>query len=154
MVLAAFTFIKRIADTTQVHALAGEAEQSASPAGPGHEKVADVPRGVVIYRVFGALLFGSAEKLDNVIRRTGGATDVVILHMAAVTALDATALNRIELLHAKLRRHRQHLILSGPHTQPYFALERAGFFDALGRENVCATLDAAVARARELLAQA
>lgn len=151
MVLAAFLFIKRIADTTQVHAMAG-GTNAPFPVAQGHEKAAtDVPKGVVVYRVFGALLFGSAEKLNNVIRRAGGRTDVIILHMAAVTALDATALNRIELLHAKLRRHNQHLILSGPHTQPYFAMEKAGFFDALGRENVCADLDTAVARAKELL---
>lgn len=155
LVLAAFLFIKRIADTTQVHTMTGETNAPFAPgiAGQGHEKVANVPKGVVIYRVFGALLFGSAEKLDNVIRRAGGKTDVFILHLAAVTALDATALNRIELLHAKLRRHKQHLILSGPHTQPYFAMEKAGFFDDLGRDNVCADLDHAVARARELLAK-
>jgi SulP family sulfate permease len=150
MVLAAFAFIKRVADTTQVHAMTGE---QAAAGGQGHEPVQDVPRGVVIYRVFGALLFGSAEKLDRIIRRSGGETKVVILHMAAVTAMDATALNRIESMHAKMKRHKEHLILSAPHTQPYFMLERAGFFDALGRENVCADLDSAVARARELLAR-
>ena len=149
MVLAAFSFIKRVADTTQIHALTGD---EAAAGGQGHEPVKDVPRGVMIYRVFGALLFGSAEKLENIIRRTGGDTQVVILHMAAVTAMDATALNRIENLHAKLRRHGKYLVLSGPHTQPYFMLEKAGFFDALGRENIGADLEAAVARARELLA--
>lgn len=150
MVLAAFAFIKRVADTTQVHAMTGE---QVAAGGPGHEPVKDVPRGVVIYRVFGALLFGSAEKLERVLRRSGGETKVVILHMAAVTAMDATALNRIESLHAKMKRRHEHLILSGPHTQPYFLLEKAGFFDALGRENVCADLEHAVARARELLAK-
>lgn len=148
MVLAAFAFIKRVADTTQVHKLTGE-ETGAD--GQGHERVADVPPGVIIYRVFGALLFGSAEKLDSIIRRSGGDTRVVILHMAAVTAMDATALNRIENLHEKLHRHGKHLVLSGPHTQPYFMLEKAGFFDRLGRENIAADLPAAVVRARELM---
>jgi SulP family sulfate permease len=148
MVLAAFSFIKRVADTTRIHAMTGE---EAALGGPGHEPVADVPRGVMIYRVFGALLFGSAEKLESLIRRMGGDTRVVVLHLAAVTAMDATALNRVENLHEKLRRHGKHLVLSGPHTQPYFMMEKAGFFDALGRENVTPNLDAAVARARELL---
>jgi len=149
MVLAAFAFIKRVADTTQVHKLTGE---ETGAGGQGHEPVADVPPGVIIYRVFGALLFGSAEKLDSIIRRSGGDTRVVILHMAAVTAMDATALNRIENLHEKLHRHGKHLVLSGPHTQPYFMLEKAGFFDRLGRENIAADLPSAVVRARELLA--
>ncbi|MBL9215461.1 MAG: STAS domain-containing protein [Opitutaceae bacterium] len=148
MVLAAVMFIKRIADTTQVHAMTGET----NPPFAGHEPVSDVPPGVLIYRVFGALMFGSAEKLENIIRRAGGQTDVIIVHMAAVTAMDATALNRLETLHAKLRRHGKQLVLSGPHTQPYFLMEKAGFFDALGRENVAADLASAVARARALVA--
>jgi len=147
MVLAAISFIKRVSDTTKIHQMTGE---EASAGGQGHEPVANVPRGVMIYRVFGALLFGSAEKIESIIRRTGGDTRVVILHLAAVTAMDATALNRVENLHEKLRRHGKHLILSGPHTQPYFMMEKAGFFDTLGRENVAANLDAAVARARAL----
>ena len=148
MVLAAVSFIKRVADTTKIHQLTGE---EAALGGQGHEPVANVPQGVMIYRVFGALLFGSAEKLESIIRRSGGDTRVVILHMAAVTAMDATALNRVENLHEKLHRHGKHLILSGPHTQPYFMMEKAEFFDQLGRENVCADLESAVARAREVL---
>ncbi len=148
MVLAAFLFIKRVADTTKIHELTGE---EAAAGGQGHEPVKDIPPGVMIYRVFGALLFGSAEKLESIIRRTGGDTRVVILHLAAVTAMDATALNRVETLHAKLRRHGKHLVLSGPHTQPYFMMEKADFFDVLGRENIAADLESAVVRARKLL---
>ena len=151
MMLAAFTFIKRVADTTKVQAMTGE---EAAAGGQGHEPVANVPPGVMIYRVFGALLFGSAEKLESIIRRSGGDTSVVILHLAAVTAMDATALNRVENLHTKLVRHGKHLVLSGPHTQPYFMMEKAGFFDVLGRENITADLGSAVARARELTAKA
>ena len=147
MVLAAFSFIKRVADTTKIHEMTGE---EVAAGGQGHEPVSDVPPGVMVYRVFGALLFGSAEKLESIIRRTGGDTRVVILHMAAVTAMDATALNRVENLHEKLRRHGKHLVLSGPHTQPYFMMEKAGFFDELGRDNIAADLESAVARARNL----
>ena len=150
MVLAAVTFIKRVADTTQIHSMTGE---EAAAGGQGHEPVANVPPGVMIYRVFGALLFGSAEKLESIIRRSGGDTTVIILHLAAVTAMDATALNRVENLHAKLARHGKHLVLSGPHTQPYFMMEKAGFFDVLGRDNVAADIESAVARARELTAR-
>jgi sulfate permease, SulP family len=147
MVLAAGLFIKRVTDTTQVSAL----DETGAP-GQGHERVTNVPRGVLVYRVFGALLFGAADKLDNVIRRTGADTRVVVLHMAAVTALDATALNALETLHEKLRHHKKHLVLSGPHTQPYVLMERAGFLERVGAENVAADLEAAIARARVLAA--
>ncbi len=146
MILAAGLFIKRVTDTTQVSAL----DETGAP-GQGHEQVRDLPAGVLIYRVFGALLFGAADKLDSVIRRTGADTRVIIIHMAAVTALDATALNALETLYEKLRHHKKHLILSGPHTQPYFLLEKSGFLERLGADNIAGDLDAAVARARVLV---
>ena len=148
LILAGALFVKRVTDTTQVSAL-----DEVGAAGQGHEQVKDVPRGVLVYRVFGALLFGAADKLDSVIRRANTDTRVVILHMASVTALDATALNALETLHDKLRHHKKHLILSGPHTQPYFLMEKAGFLERVGAENIAGDLEAAVARARALAAQ-
>jgi len=146
LVLAAALFIKRIADTT--HVIAHDEEASITQ---GHEPVANLPKGVLVYRVFGALLFGAADKLDSVVRRAGADTKVVILHMAAVSALDATALNALETLQEKLHRHHRHLILSGPHTQPYFLMDKSGFLDRVGAENIVGDLEAAVARARVLL---
>ncbi len=146
LILAAALFIKRVADTTQV-----AAHDEAALAGQGHERVGVVPPGVIVYRVFGALLFGAADKLDTVIRRAGGDTRVIILHLAAVTAMDSTALHSLDLLHEKLRRHGRHLILSGPHTQPYFAMDKAGFLDAVGADNIVADLPTAITRAQVLL---
>jgi SulP family sulfate permease len=147
MILAAGLFIKRVTDTTHVAAI----DDTGAP-GQGHEAVKDLPPGVLVFRVFGALLFGGADKLDNVLRRGGADARVVILHMAAVTALDGTALNALETLHEKLRHHKKHLILSGPHTQPYFLMQKAGFLERVGEDNVQADLESAVARARELVA--
>ncbi len=150
MILAAGLFVKRVADTTEVQAMAGEGVGAAHDAAE-REAVKQLPRQAVVYRVFGALLFGAADKLETVLRRAGGETRVIVLHMAAVTAIDTTALDRLEDLHAKLRRHGKHLILCGPHTQPYFTMEKAGFLDDVGRENVVADLPAAVERAVELV---
>ncbi|MEY4939804.1 MAG: hypothetical protein RIQ93_1539 [Verrucomicrobiota bacterium] len=147
MILAAALFVKRVADTTEVRTMAGEGDA-------GHEQVQNVPKEVVVYRVFGALLFGAADKLETVLRRAGGDVRVVILHLAAVTAMDATALARLDELHKKLCRHKKHLVLSGAHTQPYFVMERAGFLERVGAQNVVGDLDSAVARARALLAPA
>jgi sulfate permease, SulP family len=146
MILAAILFIKRVTDTTQVHLL------DEDTAGAGHEPVRDLPPGVLVYRVFGALLFGAADKLDSVMRRAGADTKVVILHMAALTALDATTLNALEMLYEKLHRHGKQLVLSGPHTQPYVLMDKSGFLERVGPENVTGDLAAAVARARTLVA--
>jgi SulP family sulfate permease len=146
MILAAGLFIKRVTDATQVSAL----EETGAP-GQGHEHVKNVPQGVLIYRVLGALLFGATDKLDNVIRRSNADTRVVILHLAAVTVIDATALNALETLHEKLRHHKKYLVLSGPHTQPFALMEKSGFLQRVGAENITGDLESAVARARELV---
>lgn len=148
LILAGTLFIKRIADTTHVFA-----HDEAASITEGHEIVADLPPGVLVFRVFGALMFGAADKLDSVMRRTSADTRVVVLHLAAVTALDATALNGLQTLQAKLSRHGRHLVLSGPHTQPYFLMEKSGFLEHVGPDNVVADLATAVTRARALVAQ-
>jgi len=65
--------------------------------------------------------------------------------------MDATGLNALEDLFERLQRKGKHMILTGPHTQPLFVMDRAGFLERIGRENVCADIDGGLARARELL---
>lgn len=148
MILAAFLFIKRVSDTTEVDALD---EVAAASGAFGHEQVGELPKGVLVYRVFGALLFGAVDKLESMSRRAGIDKKVVILHLRAVIAMDATALHSLETLHAKLKRKGNQLILCGAHTQPFSLMERAGFLDSVGRENVCKDLTASVARSRVFL---
>src|SRR5882724_9483181 len=149
MVLAAVLFIKRISETTQITAV----DESTETEGPHHSLIGkQIPEGVLVYRVFGAFFFGAADKLETALKRARQEPDILILRMRKVLAMDATGLNALEGLHEKLLAKGKHLILSGPHTQPLFAMDRAGFLDRLGRENVCAHIDAALGRAGEILA--
>jgi len=148
MILAAFLFIKRIGDTTEVDAL----DRIASESGAfGHEQAPVMPQGVLVYRVFGALMFGGADKLDTIIRRAGGDTRVIVLHLSALIAMDATALNALETLHEKLKRHGRYLLLSGAHAQPHAMMEKSGFLTRVGPANVVPNLAAAKTRAEQIL---
>ncbi len=71
--------------------------------------------------------------------------------MRKVLAIDATGLNALEDIYDKLHARGKHLILSGPHTQPLFMMDKAGFLDRLGKENVCANMEHSLDRAREIL---
>ena len=148
MVLAAMLFIKRVSDTTQITAV----DQNTETEGAHHSLVGkDIPKGVMIYRIFGSFFFGAADKLESALKRLKQEPDVLILRMRKVLAMDATGLNALEDLYEQLRSHNKHLILSGPHTQPLFVMDKAGFLDRLGRENVCANIDLSLARSREIL---
>jgi len=149
MVLAAVLFIRRVTETTHIM----EVDERTDTEGAHHSLVGkEVPEGVLIFRVFGAFFFGAADKLETALKRAHQEPKILILRMRKVLAMDATGLNALEDLHEKLTRRHRHLILSGPHTQPYLMMDRAGFLDALGRDNVCPHIDASLERARAILA--
>jgi SulP family sulfate permease len=148
--VAIFFFIKRITDLTHVSV----AKESPHPDdGEATIMRKAVPKGVVIYRVFGALFFGAADKLETILSELHTEPEVLVLKMDEVISMDASALHILEHLHGKLRKHGKHLILCGPHTQPYFLMHQAGFFAQIGAENVVANLNDALRRSRELLKQ-
>ncbi len=84
------------------------------------------------------------------LRRAGELPEVLILRVRDVLVIDATGLEALEDLMEKLRRQKKDLILCGPHSQPMFALTRAGLVERLGLDNVCADLDHSLERARLL----
>jgi SulP family sulfate permease len=148
VVLAALLMVKRISETSKITAV----DEATETEGSHHSLVGkEVPEGVLIFRVFGAFFFGVVDKLDDELKRAKREPEVLILRVRKVLAIDATGLQALEDLHAKLRAKGKHLILSAPHTQPLAVMENAGFIDRLGRENVCPHIDAALARARAIL---
>lgn len=148
MVLAAVLFIKRVSETTQITAV----DETTETEGSQHSLVGkEIPRGVMVYRIFGSFFFGAADKLETALKRNGTEPDVLILRMRKVLAMDATGLNALEDLYDRLHARKKHLVLSGPHTQPLFMMDKAGFLGRLGKENVCANIELSLARAREIL---
>jgi SulP family sulfate permease len=148
MVLAAVLFIKRVSETTQITAV----DEASETEGSQHSLVGkEIPKGVMIYRIFGSFFFGAADKLESALKRLKEEPDVLILRMRKVLAIDATGLNALEDLYERLHARGKHLILSGPHTQPLFMMDKAGFLDRLGTENVCANIELSLARSREIL---
>lgn len=148
MVLAAILFIKRSSETTLIMAV----DESTETEGSHHSLIGkEVPPGVMVYRMMGAFFFGAVDKLESILKREKREPEILILRMRKVVAMDATGLNALEDLYDKLSRKGKHLILSAPHTNPYMVMERAGFIERLGRENVCPHIDAALARSRVIL---
>ena len=150
MVLAAILFIKRISETTQITAV----DPATDTEGAHHSLVGkEIPDGVLVFRVFGAFFFGVADRLETALHRADQEPEILILRMRKVLAMDATGLNALEDLYDKLHHRGKFLILSGPHTQPLLVMDKAGFLDRIGRENVCAHIEASLERAKAILAE-
>jgi SulP family sulfate permease len=149
MVLAAFLFIKRVSENTEVVVDQAERDQFED----FHPLPEDsVPPGVLVFRVAGALMFGAAEKLENMLQHAHEEPKVLILRMRRVISMDATAVHSIATIHRKLQRSGRHLILSGTRDQPLDLLAKSGLVRQIGRANIRPDIHAALARAKTLLA--
>jgi SulP family sulfate permease len=149
VVLAALLVVKRLADTSTISAV----DPSNETEGSQHSLVGrEIPPGVVVFRVFGTLFFGAADRLEEELERIGQVPQVLILRLRTVLAIDATGLQALEDLRARLERQGKHLVLSAPHTQPLAAMQTSGFVERLGHENVQPNIAAALERAQAILA--
>jgi SulP family sulfate permease len=154
IVMAALLFMKRMADVSNVSAIAREFENGEDLAelkDPNSINSRDVPPGVDVYEINGPFFFGVADRLKDVLRTLERPPQVFILRMRKVPWIDATGLQALKEFHAKCRRDGALLLLSGVHAQPLFAFTRSGFGDVVGSENMFGNIDDALNRAREHL---
>jgi SulP family sulfate permease len=153
IVLASFLFMRRVASLSQAGFITGMLREGEDPTDSGAIARRDVPDGVEVFEVYGSFFFGAATKFRDAIRGVERRPLVLIVRLREVLAIDATGLRALEDLLDKTRRDGTTLILSGIHAQPLVVLERSGLLDAIGHDNVFAHIDAALDRARELIAR-
>jgi SulP family sulfate permease len=148
LAMAAVLFVRRMEEITQIRLVTPENEMDL---GGDSIRNKDVPAGVLVYRIEGPFFFGAAEKLETALARYTDVPCVVILRMRNVPAVDATGLHALEVMLEKFQRKGTQLVLSGVQPQPMKVLYKAGFVDKIGLDNVCANIDMALTRSRQLL---
>jgi SulP family sulfate permease len=154
MVLAAFLFMKRMAEVTNVRALKQEFDDEGVDRYESDEngmRLRDIPAGVEVYEINGAFFFGAAETFRDTIAAIGGKPRVLIIRMRDVLLLDSTGMHALRDVVHRSRKAGTGVLLSDLHMQPLVALTGSAILEEIGPENVCANLDDALARARVLL---
>jgi SulP family sulfate permease len=153
MVLAAFLFMRRMAEVTNISALTHELEDPRDDfeGDPNAVRRRVVPPGVEVYEITGPFFFGAAETFRERLGRIAVRPKVLILRMRHVPAIDSTGLHALRDLIAQSQRHGSLVVLSDVHAQPVVALERSGLYAELGEENVQGNIDDALNRARDHL---
>lgn len=145
ILFASLLFMKRMADVTEVSSwkyLEDDENSSESI------DLKPVPKHVAVFEVSGPMFFGAAEKISQLIIEEG--KRVLILRMRSVPAMDATALKSLEKLYHNLKKKHVTLILSHVNDQPMSMMERAGFLESVGRENLAGCIDEALSFAADL----
>jgi len=110
----------------------------------------DIPYYATIFRIHGPFLFGATDKINTVTERMHELPPIVLIRLRNMTAIDATGLFALEEIARQLHATGRTLILCGAREQPAQAIHQAEFEDVVGRENICANVQEALARAEEV----
>lgn len=147
MVLAAFLFLKRMSDVAAVRQWVDKDSLDDAELSENTD-LKHVPSNTVVYEIFGSLFFGAANDFLNFNHEEG--KNVLILRMRNVPAMDISGLEALEETLEICQKRGMTLILSHVNKQPYHVMEKAGFVEKVGQENLCENIDASLKRAASL----
>lgn len=151
MILAVLLFMKRMSEVSNVSVITRELEDEEEQPDPNSINKKQIPEGVEVFEINGPFFFGAAKKFREQMTIVEDPPKVRIIRMRNVPAIDATGLQTLKDFYYDATKHKTHLILSGVHTQPLYAMTQAGIFDLYGEENIHGNIDDALDRAREIL---
>ena len=157
MIIACVLFIKRMSEQAGVEEqiipmkmFYDNPNNPATPSGPTASMVEPLT-DVLVVRVTGAMFFGAASKLKNVLLYLKREPLVVIIKMQQVISLDATTLIILDEIIEKCLARGIAVVVCSLQPQPRLALKRAKILEKLPPENICADLDCAIARAEKII---
>ncbi len=151
MVLAVLLFMKRMAEVSNVSVITRELEDEEEQPDPNAIDKKLIPAGVEVFEINGPFFFGAAKKFKDEMLGIEDPPKVRIIRMRNVPAVDATGLQTLKDFYHDAKKLKTHMILSGVHTQPLYAMTQAGLFDLYGEENIFGNIDDALDHAREIL---
>ena len=153
MVLAAFLFMRRMAEVTNVSMVTRELADADGDdeADPNAVRYRSVPQGVEVFEINGPFFFGAAEQFKDTLNQVARKPKVLIIRMRDVPAIDATGLHTLQELARRYKREGTLLLLSDVHAQPMFALVRSDILPEIGEDNLFGNIDDALNRARQHL---
>jgi SulP family sulfate permease len=154
MVAAAFLFMRRMAEVTNVSAVSADLEdETPDPydSDPNGVRGRVIPKGIEVFEVNGPFFFGAAEAFKDTLRQVARKPKVLIIRMRNVPAIDSTGMHALKDVVHQSRRDGTLVILSDVHTQPLVAISRSAVLEEIGEENLFGNIDDALNRAREHL---
>ena len=154
MVLAAFLFMKRMAEVTNVSIVTRELADGSDndeEDDPNSVRRRAVPPGVEVFEISGPFFFGAAEQFKDTLNQVARKPKILIIRLRDVPAIDSTGLHVLHELARSCKRDGTLLLLSDVHAQPMFALVRSDMLVELGEENLFGNIDDALNRARQHL---
>jgi len=155
LILAAFLFIKKMIELSEIHEQSrGKTDQDDAEhlsKSDIQEEPLDIPEGVLVYEVDGPLFFGTVQKFEQAVEKSGIEFKVLIIRMRKMIYIDAGGIYALRQVHELCNKRGVQIIISGIHTQPYTLLHKSGFAKELGEEFIFAKIEHALGKAGNLI---
>ena len=151
LVCACLLFMRRMAETTDVHAVLNEIDLNEdADMQAGNLEHLTIPKDVEVYEINGPYFFGAGNRFEDIMARYGRRPKVRIIRMRKVPFIDSTGMHNLENLCRMSQQEGITIVLSGVNPKVEAVLARNGFPELLGQQNICNHIDLALARAREI----
>ena len=153
LICACLLFMRRMAETTEVHAVLDEIDLNEdADMERGNLEHLTIPEDVEVYEINGPFFFGAGTRFEDIMARYGRRPKVRIIRMRKVPFIDSTGLHNLENMCRMSQKEGVTVVLSGVNPKVESVLIRNNFQQLLGEQNICNHIDLALARAKEIIA--
>ncbi len=152
LICACLLFMRRMAETTDVHAVLDEIDLNEdADMESGNLEHLTIPQGVEVYEINGPYFFGAGNRFEDIMARYGDRPKVRIIRMRKVPFIDSTGLHNLENMCHMSQKEGITIVLSGVNEKVESVLRRNHFEQIIGDENICNHIDLALSRASEII---
>ena len=152
LICACLLFMRRMAETTDVHAVLNEIDLNEdADMERGNLEHLTIPKDVEVYEINGPYFFGAGNRFEDIMARYGKHPKVRIIRMRKVPFIDSTGLHNLENMCLMSQKEGVTVVLSGVNEKVETVLKRNNFQRIIGEENICNHIDLALARAKEII---
>nr|WP_320057105.1 sulfate permease [uncultured Bacteroides sp.] len=151
LVIACLLFMRRVAETTEISFITDEIDPNEELDIAVHEEHLVIPSGVEVYEIDGPYFFGIANKFEEQMVQMGDRPKVRIIRMRKVPFIDSTGIHNLTNLCRMSKKEKITVVLSGVNEKVHQVLQKSGFYELLGEENICDNINAALERANEII---
>ena len=152
LICACLLFMRRMAETTDVHAILNEIDLNEdADMERGNLEHLTIPKDVEVYEINGPYFFGAGNRFEDIMARYGRRPKVRIIRMRKVPFIDSTGLHNLENMCLLSQKEGITVVLSGVNEKVEGVLKRNNFERIVGEKNICNHIDLALARANELV---
>lgn len=154
LLIACLLFMKRMAETTDVKVIMDEIDPNDElDIEQGNLEHLTIPKGVEVYEINGPYFFGAGNKFEEVMAVFGDRPVVRVIRMRKVPFVDSTGIHNLKNLCIMSRKEGIEIVLSGVNSNVRAVLERSGFNELIGQENICDHISTALKRSKEIIGE-